>query len=229
MAPISPEQREIIESQVDRALRRGELALAREGLSKLLAAFPHEEALRLRLADVEESALPGELTAPPRRAPLSPPPEPAPGSSQLVAEGERLFHAGDFPGALAAYRRALHERPDSELLKERLVELYQLSQAASPLRTGTGPGTATVASAEPSEAPFPAELAALDDATGTDREAPMALAQPAASALDWHDAAPSSLLRGEEAAKREAGPSADEARADRLQTLLERITTRRRG
>jgi hypothetical protein len=56
--------------------------------------------------------------------------EPIPqGPSSPVAEGERLFALGDYAGAAAAYRRALHERPNSELIRERLEEIFRLARA----------------------------------------------------------------------------------------------------
>jgi len=201
---MDPERRAEIESQLERALRRGELALAREALSALVAAFPDDQPLRLRLADLEDSALPGELSAP-RRPPPSPPPEPALGASQHVAEGERLFHGGDFPGAVAAYRRALHERPDSELLQERLVELYQLSQAAHPgsARGAAGPSTSGGTHSPP--APPHAHLE------------PQAPSAPAPGLPAPVGPGPSRV---------DPGPG---DRAARLEALLGRIAERRRG
>ncbi|NMO23203.1 tetratricopeptide repeat protein, partial [Pyxidicoccus fallax] len=58
------------------------------------------------------------------------------GPSSPAQEGERLFALGDYAGAAAAYRRALQERPDSELLKERLIELYRLAREM-PLHSPT--------------------------------------------------------------------------------------------
>lgn len=116
-----------MEARADRALRRGELAEALGLYDSLVRAFPDDAGLALKLANLRDSLQPSELQAlealrPPEEAslPLSP--------SSPVQEGERLFSLGDYVGAAAAYRRALQERPDSELLKERLIELYRLSK-----------------------------------------------------------------------------------------------------
>ncbi|WP_343213342.1 hypothetical protein [Archangium violaceum] len=73
-----------------------------------------EELESLRTLRVERPS------ARPERVPLGP--------SSPVAEGERLFALGDYVAAAAAYRRALQERPDSELIRERLEELYRLAR-----------------------------------------------------------------------------------------------------
>ncbi len=124
-----------MEARADRALRRGELAEALGLYEALVRAFPDDAALALKLSNLRDSLQPSELQAlealrPPEAAflPLSP--------SSPVQEGERLFVLGDYVGAAAAYRRALQERPDSELLKERLIELYRLSKEM-PLQSPT--------------------------------------------------------------------------------------------
>lgn len=127
---MSPEQRAQTEALVLRALRRGDLATALALLTPLAEAFPEDAPLQQRLEDLRGSAQPGEL----QRRPAAPTPreEPAPPDRPATPEqeGERLFQLGDFVGAAAAYRRALRERPDSELVRERLVELVRLAQAA---------------------------------------------------------------------------------------------------
>ena len=121
---MTPEARAEMQARAERALRRGELAEA-VGLYEALAqAFPGDEALAQKLALLRESLQPMELqkARPPPREELRPL-----GPSSPVQEGERLFALGDYAGAAAAYRRALQERPDSELIQERLLELYRLA------------------------------------------------------------------------------------------------------
>lgn len=116
-----------MQGRAERALRRGELAEAVGLYTTLVQQFPQDEALAQKLALLRESLQPMELhspkASPPKeeRLPLGP--------SSPIQEGERLFALGDYAGAAAAYRRALQERPDNELIKERLFELYHLAQA----------------------------------------------------------------------------------------------------
>jgi tetratricopeptide (TPR) repeat protein len=127
---MTPEARAEMQARAERALRRGELAEAVGLYETLVREFPGDEALSQKLALLRESLQPMELQAlqkarPPaqeERLPLGP--------SSPVQEGERLFALGDYVGAAAAYRRALQERPDSELIKERLIELYRLATTA---------------------------------------------------------------------------------------------------
>ncbi len=132
---MTPDTRAEIESRADRCLRRGEIAEAVSLLEGLVAEFPEDEGLAARLGRVRESLQPMELHHPKARteptnavrAPLSP-----------EQEGERLFASGDYVGAAAAYRRALKDRPDNELLQERLVEIFQLAQSVAPRGEGAG-------------------------------------------------------------------------------------------
>ncbi|NOJ93583.1 hypothetical protein D7W82_13610 [Corallococcus sp. CA049B] len=123
---MTPAVRADMEARADRALRRGELAEAYELFEHLLAAFPREEALAARLAQLRDSLQPEELqhlknrVREPQRLPLGPP--------SPMQEGERLFTLGDYVGAAAAYRRALQERPGNELVLERLEELYRMAR-----------------------------------------------------------------------------------------------------
>jgi tetratricopeptide (TPR) repeat protein len=125
---MTPEARADMQARAERALRRGELAEAVGLYEALLREHPDDEALGQKLALLRESLQPMELQSPKAAAPKR---ESVPlGPSSPIQEGERLFAIGDYAGAAAAYRRALQERPDSELIKERLVELYRLAQAA---------------------------------------------------------------------------------------------------
>ena len=81
-----------MEARADRALRRGELAEALELFEHLLAAFPREEALAVKLAHLRDSLQPKELqllktrVREPQRLPLGP--------ASPMQEGERLFALG---------------------------------------------------------------------------------------------------------------------------------------
>jgi len=125
---MTPDVRAETESRAERALRRGDLADAVSLYETLVAAFPGEAPLARKLAELRDSLQPMELHSPKARfrdeATVSQRP------STPAQEGERLFALGDYAGAAAAYRRAVAERPDSELLKERLLELFRLAQAA---------------------------------------------------------------------------------------------------
>ncbi|MBN1208053.1 MAG: tetratricopeptide repeat protein [Myxococcaceae bacterium] len=126
---MTPEARAEMQARAERALRRGELAEA-VGLYETLAqAFPEDPALAQKLALLRESLQPMELHSAKARPPAREERLPQ-GPSSPVQEGERLFALGDYAGAAAAYRRALQERPDNELIKERLVELYRLATIA---------------------------------------------------------------------------------------------------
>lgn len=125
---MTPEVRAEMEARAERCVRRGELAEAVGIYESLLQEHPSDEALQRKLAQVSESLQPNELqairAAVPKDAPRTLPPA---GPEQ---EGERLFALGDYAGAAAAYRRALQERPGSQLIRERLEELYRLARSA---------------------------------------------------------------------------------------------------
>lgn len=126
---MNVEARAEMVAHAERALRRGELSEALSLYETLCRTFPEDETLNLRLANVREMLQPQELQTL-RALQASAQPDAIPqGPSSPVAEGERLFVLGDYAGAAAAYRRALQERPDNELIRERLVELYRLARA----------------------------------------------------------------------------------------------------
>jgi tetratricopeptide (TPR) repeat protein len=131
---MNPDARAEMISHAERALRRGELREAVGLYERLCRAFPEDEALALRLGNLRELLQPQELQAV-QQASLRPETVPL-GPSSPVTEGERLFALGDYVGAAAAYRRALQERPDSELIRERLEELYRLARAL-PIQSPT--------------------------------------------------------------------------------------------
>jgi len=126
---MKPEARAEMVAHAERALRRGELNKALGLYEALCRAFPEDEALALKLANLRETLQPHELQAL-QSLQASAVPEAIPqGPSTPVTEGERLFFLGDYVGAAAAYRRALQEQPDNELFRERLVELYRLARS----------------------------------------------------------------------------------------------------
>ena len=126
---MNPEARAEMVAHAERALRRGELSEAVGLYERLCRAFPQDEALSLKLANLREMLQPEELQALRSSAPPLPVERIPQGPSSPVAEGERLFALGDYAGAAAAYRRALQERPNSELIRERLEEIFRLARA----------------------------------------------------------------------------------------------------
>ncbi|HVE87810.1 MAG TPA: hypothetical protein VND93_33360 [Myxococcales bacterium] len=126
---MSSGERAQLEANADRARRRGEMAEAVRLYRALLAAYPGDPALKDKLAMLEETLQPMELTSGKALQPEAPP---RGGTAPLSEEqeGERLFQLGDYAGAAVAYRRALAQKPDSPLLQERLMELVSLAQAA---------------------------------------------------------------------------------------------------
>jgi len=115
-----------MEARADRCVRRGEFAEALDLYQALLQQFPEDEGLQRKLANLSDSLQPNELQSgkAPRKESSGPLPRSGP-----EQEGERLFTLGDYAGAAAAYRRALQERPDSQLVRERLEEIFRLAQS----------------------------------------------------------------------------------------------------
>ncbi|MBZ4399611.1 hypothetical protein OWM54_00535 [Myxococcus sp. MISCRS1] len=132
---MNPAARVEMEARADRALRRGELVEALDLYEALLLAFPDDGALADKLANLRESLQPLELQKLEASRPPEEPELPL-GPSSPAQEGERLFALGDYVGAAAAYRRAVQERPDNELFKERLIEVYRMAKEM-PLQSPT--------------------------------------------------------------------------------------------
>lgn len=122
-------ERPEIEARAERCLRRGELGEALRLYRALIEQFPEDEVLQRKFAQLQDSVDPKELMS--AKLPASERLE-APASTP-EQEGERLFAIGDYTGAMAAYRRALAQRPGSELIQERLIEIYRLAQQAGHL------------------------------------------------------------------------------------------------
>jgi tetratricopeptide (TPR) repeat protein len=127
-ARMTNEERAELETRADRCIRRGELGKALTLLETISRAFPSDGALRARIADLAGSLQPAELVS--AKANVRDPRPMASPPSTPQQEGERLFTLGDYAGAAAAYRRALRDKPDSALVRERLEELYRLARDA---------------------------------------------------------------------------------------------------
>jgi tetratricopeptide (TPR) repeat protein len=133
---MTPDERTEAEARADRALRRGELSSALELYQAIVKAFPKDEIIALKLQRVRETLQPMELQHAKYRAT----PEPQlPTTSGDVDVAEALAAKGDYAGAIAIYRKALDTRPNSELIKERLGELFQLAQSMAPRSTPRPP------------------------------------------------------------------------------------------
>ena len=127
---MTPEERQSIEARADRALRRGELSEAFRLFQQLKGAFPDDAALQTRIALLQETLQPAELLSPKANFRA----EPAGAPQSPMDEAEVRAARGDYAGAIALYRTLLAARPDSELIKERLAELFGLVQAQAPRR-----------------------------------------------------------------------------------------------
>lgn len=126
---MTPEERTSLETQAERHLRRGELAEAYAVLAKLAAAFPDEPELTLRVEGLEQSLDPVEQ----RRVAMIRP-EPTGKHKTPMHEAESLAAKGRYKEAITIYRALLAHRPDWDLVKERLDELFELAQVAAPNR-----------------------------------------------------------------------------------------------
>jgi tetratricopeptide (TPR) repeat protein len=118
-------ERAELEARAERCTRRGELREAIGLYRTLHQAFPDDGPLGRKLQALEQSLQPSELLSARAFAP-----EPYATRAGPEQEGERLFALGDYAGAMGAYRRALKQKPGSDLIRERLEELYTLAQSA---------------------------------------------------------------------------------------------------
>lgn len=205
--PMTPEDRAATENRAERCLRRGEWSEALALYESVARAFPADSAAQRRVQQVRESIDPEELARSSPSATAHIPVSDSPASTP-EAEGERLFALGDFAGAAAAYRQALREKPHSELIKERLIELYQLAQV-SP--RNPAPGTPAAA---PSAAPA--------------RPAAPAPTRPTAPARAAGHRGTTELHPGASVQRAPSAATLPDAPEARLKALLERITSRRR-
>lgn len=128
---MTQDERDTLETKGDRAMRRGELSAALTCFQQLVVAFPNDRTLAEKLSNLRENLQPMELTSAKSR--FTPDPSaPRPGTSSPLDAAEGLAARGDYAGAIAAYRQALAAKPESELLKERLTELFNLMQSQPP-------------------------------------------------------------------------------------------------
>lgn len=126
---MTPAERTSLEEKLERHLRRGELSEAWGSLSRLTDAFPEDGALSERLKQLEDGLEPSEW----RRVTMARA-EPSNVHKSPMHYAESLAAAGKYVEAIEIYRALLDERPDQELVKERLSELFQLAQVAEPKR-----------------------------------------------------------------------------------------------
>lgn len=150
---VGDDHRHELERRADRHLRRGELRDALALYDALVEAFPLDASLQQKRAELKDTLQPSELHHPRAAFAASDVAAQAGSSATPQEEGERLFARGDYAGAAAAYRRALRDRPDSVLVRERLEELFQLAR-------GSAPGSAATAEAHPAPADPVSELKA---------------------------------------------------------------------
>ena len=134
MRPMSPLEREALEAKAERSLRRGELSEAFGIYRQLTQAFPHDQSLKRRIDEIQENLQPAELMNPKSNFRSE---SPTTSASSPFDQAEAAATKGDYKGAISIYRKLMAERPDSELVRERLAELFQLAQAGrSPPAAG---------------------------------------------------------------------------------------------
>ncbi|MBK7863279.1 MAG: tetratricopeptide repeat protein [Archangiaceae bacterium] len=75
------------------------------------------------------------------------PPEQAAQPTNSIQSAEALAARGDYAAAIALYRKALEKRPDSDLIRERLAELFQIVQAVAPKVSAAADTSTSVAPA----------------------------------------------------------------------------------
>jgi len=90
---------------------------------------PRDAALAERLSQLEQGLDPSE-----RRRVATSKVESTGSHQSPMHEAESLAAAGRYKDAITIYRTLLVQRPDWELVKERLAELFQLAQVAEPKR-----------------------------------------------------------------------------------------------
>jgi tetratricopeptide (TPR) repeat protein len=120
---MTRDEKEEFEIKAERLVRRGEFAQALRIFLHVQVAFPEDAHLRARIDELQASLEPSELSL------KSAMPEAAP---TPIHEAESLCSRGDFAGAIAIYRKLIQARPDWELGKERMTELFHLAQSARP-------------------------------------------------------------------------------------------------
>lgn len=127
---MSPEERSTLETQIERHVRRGELSQAWAALEQLSLAFPEDLALAQRLGELEQGLDPAEH----RRVAMSRVEPTNKHHKTPMHEAEALAAAGKYKDAITIYRKLLEQRPDWDLVSDRIAELFQLAQVAAPNR-----------------------------------------------------------------------------------------------
>lgn len=138
---MQPPERQALEQSIDRHIRRGEFADAARALRSLQAAFPEEPSIGVRLAELETQLSPADRIAsmrPTARAAAATP------QQSPVDSAEAFASAGRFQEALEIYQQLLAQRPDSELVRERIAELSELARVVQPPRPSIGRKTAVL-------------------------------------------------------------------------------------
>ena len=131
---MTSDERAKVEQQIERHLKRGEMADAYAHLQRLADAFPDDIALAGRLVERENSMEPGE-----RRAVAAKQQESTGAHTRPVSQAEALAASGKYAEAITISRQLLASRPEWELVKERLTELFELARVASPLKPSGQP------------------------------------------------------------------------------------------
>lgn len=161
---MTPDERTEAEARADRALRRGELSAALTLYQAIASAFPDDDVVQQKLKRIRENLQPMELSHAKTRVPI----DEAPPPTNSIQSAEALAARGDYAGAIALYRKALEKRPDSDLIKERLTELFQIAQAMAPRPSAPKMGTVPISPARtspPTPAPAPASRGAPEPLT----------------------------------------------------------------
>ena len=127
---MTSEERTKLESQIERHVRRGQLSEAWAALEQLSNAFPDDLALAQRLGEMEQGLDPAER----RRVAMSRVEPTGKHQKTPMLEAEALAAAGKYKEAITIYRKLLEQRPDWDLVSDRIAELFQLAQVAAPNR-----------------------------------------------------------------------------------------------
>ena len=189
-------------SEAERRLRRGDLRGAMESYEALASNLPDDAAIAQRLHAIRGLVQQGELQGGKATAEVDS------GAPTLASEAEAAASRGELVEALALYRRALGERPDSALYLERMQELVVALRARETLATRT---TRLAATPGPANAIAPV--------------APVVAVAPVVRVVPVAAMARVALATPRAAAEEPPLPSDP---IERLQRLLSRIRARRR-
>jgi tetratricopeptide (TPR) repeat protein len=129
---MTNEERAALEHQIERHVKRGEMGDAYAKVQQLAEAFPDDIAIAGKLIELENSLEPSE-----RRVFAARRHESTGAHKSPVSQAEALAASGRYAEAITIYRALLASRPEWDLVKERLAELFQLAQVATPARPST--------------------------------------------------------------------------------------------